>query len=74
MSSKTPKVIKMFMLNLAVHAITNARNVKKDIKGFKEFDIFSDKPNMLFFLLIDVEMLITVGILTFMSSKNFILS
>ena len=34
----------------------------------------SDKPSMLFFPLIKVKMPTTVGILTFMSRKNFMLS
>ena len=36
----------------------------------------SDKPRMLFFLLINVKMptIVIVGILTFMSRKNFLLS
>ena len=34
----------------------------------------SDKPRMLFFLLINVKMPTIVGILTFMSRKNFMLS
>ena len=33
-----------------------------------------DKPRMLFFLLINVEMPTTVGILTFMSRKHFMLN
>ena len=33
-----------------------------------------DKPRMLFFLLINVKMPTIVGILTFMSKKNFMLS
>ena len=35
---------------------------------------FSDKPRMLFFPLIHVKMPTIVGILTFMSRKNFLLS
>ena len=41
-------------------------NIKK-ITFFSD----SDKPRMLFFLLINVKMLTIVGILTFMSRKNF---
>ena len=33
-----------------------------------------DKPRMVFFLLINVKMPTTVGILTFISRKNFMLS
>ena len=60
------------MLNLAEHEILNARKYK----NIKKFSIFSgsDKPRMLLFLLINVKMPTTVGILTFMSGKNFMLS
>ena len=34
----------------------------------------SDKPRILFFLLINVKMPTNAGILTFMSTKNFMLS
>ena len=54
------------------HDISNAQKYKKH----KEILLFSgsDKPRMLFFLLINVEMptIVIVGILTFMSRKNFI--
>ena len=62
----------VFMLNSAEHEILNAL---KD-KNVKKFSIFSgsDKPIMLFFLLINVEMTTNVGILTFISRKIFILS
>ena len=39
-----------------------------------QFFLGSDKPIMLFFLLINVKMPTIVGILTFMSRKNFMLS
>ena len=44
-------------------------------KEIKKFGLFlsSDKPRMLFFQLINVKMPTVVGILTFMSRKNFIL-
>ena len=59
------------MLSSAEHDISNAHKYKK-IK----MDIFSgsNKPRMLFFLLIKVEMPTIVGILTFMSRKKFMLS
>ena len=59
------------MLNSAEHEILNAHKYK-NIKKLGFFD--SDKPRMLFLLLIYVKMLTIVGILTFMSGKNFMLS
>ena len=43
---------------------------------YQEIQLFSgsDKPIMLFFLLINVKMPTIVGILTFKSRKNFMLS
>ena len=61
-----------FMLNSAELEILNAHKYK-NIKKFS-FSSVSDKPIMLFFLLIDVEMPTIVGILTFMSRKNFMFS
>ena len=55
------------MLNSIEHEILNAHKYK-NIKKFGFF-LGSDKPRMLFFLLINV-----VGILTFMSKKNFMLN
>ena len=45
-------------------------------KNIKKFSFFSgsDKPRMLFFLFINVKMPTIVGILTFMSRKNFMLN
>ena len=60
------------MLNSAEHEILNAHKYK-NIKKFGFF-LGLDKPRMLFFLLINVKMPTIVGILTFMSSKNFMLS
>ena len=59
------------MLNSAEHEILNAHKYE----NIKIFIIFSgsDKPKMLYFLLINVKMPTIVGILTFMSRKNFIL-
>ena len=60
------------MLNSAEHEILNAHKYKY----IKKFSIFSglDKPRMLFFLLMNVKMPTSVGILTFMSRKNFMLN
>ena len=58
-----------FMLNTAKHEILNAHKYKNIEKHFSG----SDKPKMLFFLLIKAEMP-TNGISTFMSRKNFMLS
>ena len=61
-----------FMLNSVEHEILNAHTYKK----YQEIWLFtgSDKPGMLFFLLTDVKMPTIVGILTFMSRKNFMFS
>ena len=59
------------MLNSSEHEILNAhkyKNIKK-----VSFFLGSDKPRMLFFLLINVKMPTIVDILTFMSKKNFML-
>ena len=53
------------MLNSAEHEILNAQTYE-EIKHY----FGSDKPRMLFFLLIKVEMLTGVGISTFMSRKK----
>ena len=60
------------MLNSVEHEILNAdklKNIKK-----VGFFLGSDKTRMLFFPLINVKMPTTVGILTFMSRKNFMLN
>ena len=68
-----PEIIKLFfMLNSAEHEILNAYKYK-NISNLAFFS-GSDKPRMLFFLLINVKMPTIVGILTFMSRKNFMLS
>ena len=61
-----------FMLNLAEHELLNPHNYE----NIKEYGIFqSDKPRMLFFLLIKDKMPTKiVGILTFMSRKKFMLN
>ena len=60
-----PEVIKLFSVE---REILNAHKYK----NIKKFSFFSDtnKPRMLFFLLIKVKMPTIVGILTFMSRKN----
>ena len=61
-----------FMLNSVEHEISNAHKYK----NIKKFSFFSDsdKPKILFFLLINVKMPTIVGILTFMSRKDFMLN
>ena len=60
------------MLKSAEYEILNAHKYKK----YQEIQHFlgSDKHRMLLFLLINVKMPTAVGILTFMSWKNFMLS
>ena len=60
-----------FMLNLVEHEILNAHKYKK----YQEIRLLLGlaKPRMLFFLLMNVKMPTIVGILTFMSWKNFTL-
>ena len=58
-----------FMLNSVQHEILNAHKYK-DIKKLGLF-VGSDKPRMLFFPFINLKMPTTVGILTFVSRKNF---
>ena len=68
-----PRGYKTFsMLNSAEHEILNT---SKYI-NIRKFSFFSgsDKPRMVFFLIINVKMPIVVGILTFMSRKNFMLN
>ena len=66
------EVIKLFfMLNSVEHEILNAHKYK----DFKKFGFLgSGKPRLLFFQLINVKMPTHIGILTFMSRKNFMLS
>ena len=58
---------KTFMLSSAEYEISNAHKYK----NIKIFFSGSDKPKMLFSLLINVKMPTIVGILTFMSKKKF---
>ena len=60
------------MLNSVEHEILNVHKYKNIIK--KSAFLGSDKPRMLFFPLINVKMSTIVGILAFMSRKNFVLS
>ena len=60
------------MLNSVEHEILNADKYKKNQEN-QQFS-GSGKPRMLFFPLINVKMPTIVGILTFMSRKNFMLS
>ena len=62
----------IFMLNSTEHEILNLISIK--ISRNLAFLSGSYKPRMLFFRLINVKMPTIVGILTFMSRKNFILS
>ena len=62
-----------FMLTSVENEILNA-NKYKNIRKFSVFFSGSDKPRMLFFLLIKIQMPTIVGILTFMSRKNFMLN
>ena len=60
-----------FVLHSVEHEILNAHKYE----GIKKFGFLgSDKPRMLYFPLINVKMPTFVGILTFMSRKNFMLS
>ena len=71
-SNPGPEVIKLFfMLDSAEHEILNDHKYK----NIKKFGVFlgPDEPRMLFFPLINVKMPTIVGILTFMSRKNFVL-
>ena len=68
-----PNVIKLFSCstNSVEHELLNAH----EYKNIKKFDFLgSDKPRMLFFPLINFKMPTIVGILTFMSRTNFMLS
>ena len=63
-----PEIIKLFpcstQLCMKLKMLTSIKNIKQ-ISNF----LGSDKPRMLFFLLINVKMPTIVGILTFMSRK-----
>ena len=64
------EVIKKFILNSAEHEILNAHKYKNINKVFSG----SDKPRMLFFQLINVEMPTFVGILNIYEQENLMLS
>ena len=57
------------MLNSAEHEILNGHK-HKNTKKFQHFSV-SDKPRMLFFPLINVEMPTIVGILSYEQEKNY---
>ena len=61
-----------FMLNSVQNEILNAHKYKKISRNSAFLE--SDKPRMLFFLFTNVKMPTIVGILTFMSRKNFMLN
>ena len=63
---------KNFILNSAEHEISDAYKCK----NIKKFSFFSgsDMPRMSFFMLLNFKIPTTVGILIFMSRKNFMLS
>ena len=61
----------MFMLNSAEHEISNAHKYKMSRNSLF---LGSDKPRMLYFLLINVKMPTTIGILKCMSRKKLLLS
>ena len=68
-----PRVYKtFFVLNSVEDVILNAQKYK-DIKKLS-FTLGSDKPRMLFFPLITIKIPTVVGILIFMSRKNFMLN
>ena len=67
-----PAIILFFMFNSAEHEILSAHKYRH-IKKFS-FLSGSDKPRMLFFLSLNAGRPTTVGILAFMSKKNFMLS
>ena len=62
----------LFMLNSVEHEILNAHKYKKYIQNQRFSGV--EKPRMVFFLLINVKMPTIVGILTFISRKNFMLN
>ena len=72
LSRSGPEVIKLFSCSTQ---LSIKLGMLKYI-NIKKFGFFSgsDKPRMLFFLLINVKMPTIVGILTSMSRKNFMLS
>ena len=71
-SKPGPEVIIFFMLHSAEHEKLNALKYKK-LSRNSAFS-GSDKPKMLFCLLINVEMTRIVGILTVLSRKSSMLS
>ena len=72
MPIQAPRLKTNFILNSAEHEILNADMYKNN----KKVSIFQAQISLecYFFLLINVKMPTIVGILTFMSRKNFMLS
>ena len=68
--SPGPEVIKLFVLNSAEHEILNAKKYKISRYSAFKGQICLDA----IFLLINVKMPIIIGVLTFMSRKNFMLN
>ena len=58
------------MLNSAEHKIPNVHTYI----NIKKFSFFQSQISILFFLFINVKMPTVVGILTFLSGRNFMLS
>ena len=67
-----PEVIKLFSCSTQL-SMKFEMLISLKISRNSDF-LGSDKPRMLFFPLINVKMPTIVGILTFMSRKNFVLS
>ena len=68
-----PEVIKrFFMLNSAKHEILNAKKYKNISRNSAFFQVQTSLE--CYFLIMNVKMPTTVGILTFISMKNFMLS
>ena len=67
-----PEVIKLFSCSsqMSMNFLNAHKYKNKKIRFYLGFD----KPRMLFFPLINVKMPTIVGILTFMSRKNYMLS
>ena len=72
LAALAPRLYKIFMLNSAEHEIQNAHKYK----NIKKFSIFQAQIciECYFSALINDKVPVIVGILTFMSWKNFMLS
>ena len=69
-----PEVIKLFSCSAQLSMKFQMLISKKISSNSALFRLSSDKPRMLFFPLIHIKMPTIVGILTFMSRKNFMLN